>query len=138
MGTEPQSRLKRVAISSGLAILLLLAAACASGSGGGGGGGMDMITREQIEASNYSTALDVVQRLKPRWLRPVRGGGSFGGPPPEAVVVLDGVRFGDPSSLAGINAMMVDHLEYMTATEATTLYGTGYMGGAIRVFTRGR
>lgn len=100
---------------------------------------MDLITREQIEESNYSTALQVVQRLKPRWLRPVRfGGGTLGGPPPEPVVVLDGVRFGDLSSLSGINAIMVDHIEYMTATEATTLYGTGYMGGAIRVFSRGR
>jgi len=99
---------------------------------------MDMITREQIEGSNYSSALEVVQRLKPRWLRPVRGQGSLSGPPPEPVVVLDGIRFGDLSSLAGINAIMVDHIEYMTATEATTLYGTGYMGGAIRVFSRGR
>ena len=99
---------------------------------------MDLITREQIEESNYSTAMDVVQRLKPRWLRPVRGGGTLTGPPPEAVVVLDGVRYGGLGSLSSINALMVDHIEYMSATEATTLYGTGYMGGAIRVFSIGR
>ena len=131
---EAHSRTKRTTV---LGVLVLLAA-CASTGGGGSGSSMDLITREQIEESNYSTALQVVQRLKPRWLRPVRGQGTLGGPPPEPVVVLDGIRFGDLGSLSSINAVMVDHIEYMTATEATTLYGTGYMGGAIRVFTRGR
>jgi len=138
MTSQTNSRMKRGGVSTAFSALLLVAAACASGGGGGSGSSMDLITREQIEESNYSTALQVVQRLKPRWLRPVRGGGTFRGPPPEPVVLLDGVRFGDLSSLSGINAIMVDHMEFMTATEATTLYGTGYMGGAIRVFTRGR
>jgi len=138
MASETRSHLKRMLVSTVLGALLFFSAACASGSGGGSGSGMDLITREQIEESNYSTALQVVQRLKPRWLRPVRGNSSLTGPPPEAVVFLDGVRFGDLSSLSNINAIIVDHMEYMGATEATTLYGTGYMGGAIRVFTLGR
>jgi phospholipase C len=108
-------------------------------SAAGTGGAMDVITFDQIQESNVTTALQAVQRLKPRWLRPVRGNNSFTArEPPEAVVFLDGVRFGDLSSLASITANIVDHMQYVTATEATTRYSTGYMGGAIEVFKRRR
>lgn len=135
MGPQPLSYTQRIMAAT----LLAAAAACASGGGGGSSGGsMNEITYEQIQEANVSTAMQVVQRLRPRWLRPVRGNGTFTGPPPEAVVMLDGVRYGGLSTLADINAAVVQRMQYISATEATTIYGTGYMGGAIQVFTRGR
>lgn len=138
MRAEPLSRMMRLAASGFLSLLLLSGTACASGGGGGGGGNPDVITREQIEASQTTTALQAVQRLKPRWLQPPRANASFTGPAPEAVVFLDGVRYGDLRSLASINVTVIDSIEYMNGRDATTLYGTGYMGGAIMVHSIGR
>lgn len=136
MGSQRSCCSKRVPSAALLLAAFVGATSCASGGGGSStGGSMDEITFEQVQDANVANAMQVVQRLRPRWLRPVRGNASFRGPIPEAVVFLDGVRFGGLSSLADINAAIVQRMEYLTATEATTLYGTGYMGGAIRVFT---
>jgi hypothetical protein len=126
---------------------LLLAQACASaGGGGGGGGGGDVITREQIGDGTNETAFTVVQRLKPGWLR-ARTQGSLSDPsvcslnvctsgePQRAAVLVDDLVFGDINSLDRISATQIDRIEYVSAIDATTRFGTGYPGGAIIVRT---
>jgi len=134
--------LKRVATAALLVGAVAGGTACASGGGGGGGGNNsgppNEITREQIAGDHgLTTAIDLIRRLRPRWLTTSRtrtlGSTSAG---IEPVVMLDGLRFGDLSSLGQINLNNVIRMTYLSATDATTLYGTGYMGGAIQVFTR--
>jgi outer membrane cobalamin receptor len=142
MGRAPVSATKRGASSLLILTTLLGASACASGGASGGSGtsgNPDEITREQIvENSNYSNAMEIIRVIRPRWLRAARGQGTStfsSGGPVEPVVILDGVRFGELASLRQISLNIVGRMVYLDARDATTLYGTGYMGGAIQIFT---
>lgn len=112
----------------------LLAAACASAGGGGSSGDPDVITSDQFAPSDQ-TALVIVQRLRPRWLR-ARSQGTVTNPEPAfAQVYVDNTHVGDIDSLYRISATQIDRIEYLDALDATTRYGTGYAGGLIIVRT---
>jgi hypothetical protein len=135
------SRSKAVELvrGSGLALLVLLAAACsATGGGGGGSGNPDLITRAQIDEMPEATAFTIVQRLKRQWLR-ARTQATLANPEPVyAEVFVDEMHFGDIDSLSRVSSINIETIQYFGATDATTRYGTGYMGGVIRINTRGR
>ena len=129
-------------------IALIVAQACASsGTTGGGGGGGDAITREQIGDPTNETALTIIRRLQPRWLRsrsqstpsdgfgPCVGGVCAAAPAPVAQVLLDDQHIGDADVLDGISGTQIERIEYMDALDATTRYGTNFSGGAIIVRT---
>ncbi|MGH7476249.1 MAG: TonB-dependent receptor plug domain-containing protein [Longimicrobiales bacterium] len=118
-----------------LLLLLLPLAACASSADPGGGGSRDLITREQITNANVSTAFEVVQRLRPQWLRS-RGPGSVRGDLSLPLVYTDGVRFGGIDRLNDVNAMDIESIRFVSASDATTRYGTGHPGGVIAITTR--
>jgi hypothetical protein len=89
-----------------------------------------------MEALQVATAYEVVEQLRPEYLRN-RGPTSVSRPtPPEAVVYLDGVRQGGLETLRRIRKQTLREIRYMDAREATTLYGTGHRAGAILVVTR--
>jgi hypothetical protein len=121
--------------------LLLLAlfagiTACVPARSSLGGTSSDLITRSQIESLEDRTAFDVVQLLQPRWLT-ARMRGTLGNPTPVyAQVYVDGLRYGPLESLYQIPTNTIERIEYLGSLDATTLYGTGHMGGAIRVVTR--
>jgi hypothetical protein len=121
-------------------LLCLLAfgpAACASSGSSAGTGGQPggHRTSNRIEATELATVseLDVYQainRLRPAWLRTTQQGQA-------PVIVVDGSpQTSGPDMLRTFRAADVAALEYMTASDATTRYGTGYSGGAIVVTTR--
>lgn len=126
---------------AGLATLLLLVgfgAACGSTGGAGGGGNPDLITREQIDEAPVATAFELIERMRPRWLRP-RTQGSFSSTEPVyAEVYMDGRRFGPVNSLHQISTTSIDRIEYVDALDATTRFGTGHAGGVIHVHSLGR
>ena len=144
-------RSRRAASVLGLAGLLGISG-CASGSGGGSAGGAaSMITEQQIDESGAETVYEVVQRYHSRWLRPARSFGASsvtsrpGMPqkPGDAVadevypkVVLDGAPYGEVDALKSISARTVASIRFISATDATTRYGTGYTGGVIEVQSR--
>ena len=123
-------------IRATLVLLLSLSfGGCSAAAGGAAGGGSpDLITREQIEQQSFSTALEVVQRLRPQWLR-VRAAPSFGGPAP-IMVYMDNVHYGTADELRSISAQNIERLEWVDATTATQRWGTGNAGGAIAIVTR--
>lgn len=124
--------------TSAIMLFVLLAASCSSTGGSSGGGNADLITREQIEMLPEGTAFTVIQRFRSSWLR-ARTQATFGNANPAyAEVFVDELRYGDINSLSRINTSQIETIEYISATDATTRYGTGYMGGIIRVNTRGR
>ncbi len=113
-------------------------AACASGGGGGDGTPRrsgNTITAEELVDYTTFTALDVIRRLRPRWLQP-RGTTATGANLP--VAFLDGARLGDPSRLSSINVSDIESIRYLSASDATMRYGTNFPGGAIEVRTRSR
>ncbi len=94
------------------------------------------ITRSQILSAVYGDAHGVVRLLRPRWLR-ARLQATPGNPNPVyPVVYVDHLPYGTVDSLYGISTNMIERIEYLNALDATTFYGTGHMGGIIRVVTR--
>lgn len=128
-----------------VALFLAGGLACASTGSGGGGGGSGAITAQQMREmqSRYDNMYDLIESARPTWLRS-RGTTSFGNPDsdPDApdpglpAVFVDGVEQGRPEALRRIDPSDVAEAEYMSASDATTRYGTGYPGGIIRISTR--
>ena len=118
-------------------LLLLALAGCATGSGTAGGGNPNVIGDPQLRELDPEglSVLQVVQRLRPNWLR-TRGTGSLSGGAAVPRAVVDGVPLGDYDELGGISAREVRGIEFFSAGDATTRFGTGYPGGAILVRTR--
>lgn len=120
-----------------LFFLVFVAAGCATASGSSGDEprrDRNLITREEIEALPTLTGYQIVQRLRPAWLRsrgPVGGGSGY------ARVFQDGMEMGDLGSLRNITSESIQRLRYIPATDATTRFGTGYTGGIIEIITRG-
>lgn len=121
---------------------LLLATALAGCATSGGGSGTsartprNVLTFEEINELNVATAYEAIQRLRPEYLRS-RGATSVRNPAPDyAVVYIDGMRAGGLATLQQIRAIDVQEIRYLSATEATTPYGTGHVGGVIEVTTR--
>ena len=117
---------------------------CASG-GGGRGGSFDEITREQIAELSESDAYTIIQQFRSRWLRSrarvtfgsVADAGAGGDPVIYPVIFQDDIRYGSIDALRDFQSPEIERIEYINALDATTLYGTGYMGGIIRIVTRG-
>ena len=120
-----------------LLLTLLLANGCASSGaagGAGGGGGANVITREQITPEDENAYL-IIRRIRPGWLRPRSQESITGQGPAFAQVFLDELRVGDVDYLTRIPAAQIVRIEYFSALDATTRYGTGYAGGLIIVRT---
>jgi hypothetical protein len=99
-----------------------------------------MIASELIReaAAEGLSVYQVIERNRPQWLSASRSaptlgygeGGRF------ARVVLNGSLYGDLRDLRRLNTVEVTSIEYMSSSDATTRFGTGYAGGAIVVSTR--
>ena len=110
-------------------------AACASGGGSGSSGPRrdpNLITAEELAEHSTLNAMDVVRRLRPRWL-------TGRGPSAQPQLILDGTRMGDArSELQSISVADVSEMRYLNASDATMRFGTNFPGGAIVVTRRGR
>jgi hypothetical protein len=105
----------------------------------------DLITREEIQdrAPDSKTALDVVQRLRPHFLRERSAGRMSSALSPDSArtgtavrqpvqAYVNGAR-GTTASLRNIQAAAVIDILYLNAADATTRFGTGHDNGAIVV-----
>lgn len=120
-----------------LALLAVLVGCASSANGRRSLQSRNVITTEEIESLNVSTAYEVIQQLRPHFLQG-RGQSSIQDPGSSMpVVYVNGVRYGPPSVLQGIRAMDLREIRYLSASDATTRYGTGHVGGVIEVDTRG-
>ncbi len=102
----------------------------------------DVISLEEIEGvrNQASNGMDIVQRLRPTFLR-TRGattmmGGTSANATPKPMVVLDGSPHGELETLRQISAISIKEIRYLNGANATTKFGTDYGGGAILVTTR--
>ncbi len=126
-------------------VLALVVSACASSQDTPFGGGFAtsaaasrensfLIVGAQLEQVAGWSAWRAVDTLNPLWLRSRSVSVNYG--PSYARVVVDGtVR----RVLADLYRMSTDDIEtmrYLSASDATTRYGTGYIGGVIEATTR--
>jgi hypothetical protein len=94
-----------------------------------------MITADQLGATPYATAYDVVQAMRPQWLR-ARGRTSIN--QTEYVkVYLDNSLMGGPDQLRNITTRSISSIRYLDGVEATQRWGLDHGQGAISVSTRG-
>lgn len=133
ISTRPSDR--RAFLRAMLAAAPLAAvAACASGGAASGGSNSRVLTREDMTDYLQQDLHEAILRLRRNWLRRRAAGGTSG---TDAVQVhVNGARMGGVNALRDIRVSNVARVEYMSGTDATTRYGTGYGGGAILVTTR--
>ena len=93
----------------------------------------NLITTEELRNVTEQNAYDAIRRLRPQWLRSRSGGRSA-----QPVLIIQNVRAGDLEQLRTIAVQDVLQMRYISASDATTRWGTGFTGGAIEVTMRGR
>jgi hypothetical protein len=102
-------------------------------SNGAGGPGSDDLTA--VDLADYSTVLEAVQALRPRWLYrrttlvlSPRGGTEAANP---VWVYWDGTRLGDPSHLSRIPTSQVSRIIHFDARTASLRWGSNHENGVI-------
>ncbi|HJU75329.1 MAG TPA: hypothetical protein VJ717_16420 [Gemmatimonadaceae bacterium] len=139
----------------GLLALSSIATACASGGSSSSPGttntatstrrNPNLITQAEIAgAAGLENLYDVVERLRPNMLRSRGPAGrlsgasetSAGATASSVKVYLNGSPVGDVTALRSIQASNVKEVKFLSASEATTFFGTGVDSGAIVVTLR--
>lgn len=128
--------------SFALAGTTLISTACASGGTHNiSESSRDKVTSVEIDATPASSAYDLVNRLRPHWLR--QGGtGSIGGGSIQSqvtLVYLDGSRVGTLEALRSISASGIRTMEWIPATRAAVVLtdvGSDAINGAISLRTK--
>ena len=110
--------------------------ACAPAATSGTKRDNDVITRAEIAASQTTNAYDAIKNLRPVFLRS-RGQHTFKSSIVKtAEVFVDGQKHGDVESLKTMSIQSINTIRFLSASAATTKYGTGYTSGVIEVSTR--
>lgn len=131
-----------------LVVLLLALGGCAA-AGAGAAAERDVILAAEIQQRPAANAYELVQALRPQWLR-TRGTQNLPGKlDPEGsgqgvgealgqdvVVYLDHARMGGRSALRGIPLSSVQYIRYFNAAAANYRWGAGHTQGAILVSTQ--
>jgi hypothetical protein len=119
-----------------LAIFAAVLVGCASTSGTQSSPrrSTNLIAAEEIAASSAKDAAEAINLLRPQWL--TARGVSSTGINLDLAVYLNNGRLNDMEMLRGIPANNIVEIRYLSSSEATTLFGTGNMGGAILVKTK--
>jgi hypothetical protein len=97
----------------------------------------NVITAEEIAARPTLSARQVIEQLRPQFLR-VRGTTTLGNAQTQDViwVYVDGTRMGTLEVLNNIGAHEMREIRYLNPSEATNRFGTGHVQGAIIVTRR--
>lgn len=122
---------------SAAALALTLAAAACAARGTGAPGerpAADVLSREEIEQAGPATAYELIQKLRPLWLR-TRGPTSFRDPA-EIGVYVNSVHVGSLAELRNYQAEEIAKLEFLDARKAAYRFGPGNVHGAIVLTTR--
>lgn len=119
-----------------LSAMLVALAACSTTGGPRVAQTRNVITAEEVASVNVGTAYEVIEQLRPQFFQS-RGPSSIRSNTPDTpIVYVNGVRYGGIESLTSIRAMDVEEIRLLSASDATTRYGTGHVGGVIEVRTK--
>jgi len=121
-----------------LLLACLLLAACSPAARSGGMGDPNFITEAEIRGSGMLDAQELVERLRPRWLRP----GLDRSLRLETVILVyyDGVRLGGTDVLRNLSLDPIRSIRVLDAMEAGSLPGLGsqHVERVIMISTSGR
>jgi len=124
---------------------LVIASACSSSGGAAStpdarpapSQDRNLLTQDELQRTAGSDLFDAIRILRPQWLRQaptiIRQGGEG-----SLLVYLDGVRYGDATSLRQISISVVQEVRFLSPSEAQGRYGTQDLHGVIAVTTRHR
>jgi hypothetical protein len=95
-----------------------------------------VITDAEIPATGTESAYDLIQRIRPEYLRvrPTQtymGAKSNQAPPP--AVLFNGQRLGDASYLQQVPAPSLSYVRYYSIEEGKRKFGMQYGGGVIEI-----
>jgi hypothetical protein len=126
-----------------LLIIVALAVACTPRRPPDGSfASRDILQGVQLEDARATNAYEVVERLRPRWMRP-RGTTQL--PPQDGglqfrenqvQVYLDDQRLGGIETLRGVEIAAVKYIQHYSEAQASARWGFNHAGGAIYVSTR--
>jgi hypothetical protein len=123
-----------------LLALTITLAACASPAGGTAKttarrGNSTLITAAELDQPSLQalSLYDAIQRLRPTWLRQ-RGATSVMNNSGTPQVMVNEAH-SSLDALSGLRPTDVTSVEFLSAADATTQYGTGYVNGLIKVRT---
>jgi hypothetical protein len=106
-----------------VSLTLVATAACASSGAQKSSGSPDKLTKAEIEATNTTSAYDVVNRLRPNWLRPagmtMTGLSNSGSQ--MVTVYVDNQALGGVETLRSITTASVLSMEFLTPTRAANV-----------------
>jgi len=97
------------------------------------GSNTSVITADELGRSNATNLYEVVDRLRPRWLRSLRASAMPGVAVNDLVVYLDRSRMGGPEILRQLPLAGVHSVRFYGPSEAEGEFGPGHMNGAIQV-----
>lgn len=112
-------------------ILALTVSGCASGGSGPERvrGSSDRIIEAELEPLLQLSAYEAIQRLRARWLTTRTGAAPQ--------VHVDGnPQMGGIEALRSLRAAEIQEMQFLSASDATTRFGTNYVSGAILVITK--
>ena len=96
-------------------------------------GDQNLLAAAEIERTNAGTLHDAIQLLRPHFLFS-RGRSSLRTPNSQRpTVIVNSVPQASFESLRAISARDVEYVRFLSAAEATTRFGTGYITGVIEV-----
>jgi TonB-dependent Receptor Plug Domain len=121
----------------GLYLFALVAAVgCASGGTAGPGIDRNVITESELRSVPASNLYELIEKVRPNFLRS-RGASSISMPGGEyAVVYLDGRSYGDLASLRSLIPSQVSQVRYYDASTAASRFGMISATGVIDVASK--
>jgi hypothetical protein len=113
--------------------------ACASSGGqaaqqGKSRSSADVITRDEIQQAHWQSAYELIQTLRPRWLR-AHGAETILGKPPDVQVHLDENLLGGVATLRNIATNGIMSIQFVDPVSAAARWGGDHANGAIIVST---
>jgi hypothetical protein len=120
-----------------LALMILCAGAACSAAAGGGSTSTraTLISFEEIQARGpFSNLFDLVQVMRPRWLRS-QGPDTLTGQQGQVQVHMDGNRLGTVDVLRNVAASGVTSVRWLPPMDASARYGLDHTHGAIVIST---
>lgn len=95
----------------------------------------DEISRYELDQVLSESAYGAIEQLRPSWFFHRRTP-TLTNPNPTPAVYVDRVRLRGLDELHTVPVEDVERIQFLTASDATTRFGTGHLWGAIIVTTR--
>jgi len=119
-----------------LPVTLLATASCASMKRSEDSSDRNIITADEIQSANVSTAYDVITKLHANYLHSRGENSILLKQRKEPTVFLDNVEYGSIASLRNIPASNCAEIRFIEGWDAMTKYGSDHVAGVIQVYTR--